>query len=594
MTSPQTLVPEIRFEGFSSAWEQRKLGDEAIEMVAGGDIDKSLLDEYGRYPVIANALTDDGIVGYYAKEYRIKAPAVTVTGRGDVGHAKARTVDFTPVVRLLSVRSRHDVFFLENAINTLNIIIESTGVPQLTVPQLSHYEIFFPPTVDEEIAIGAFFGRIDNLIALHQRRYDQLKNVKKSMLEKMFPRNGANVPEIRFAGFTNAWEQRKFSDTFSTLQNNTLSRAELSQEEGSALNVHYGDILIKYGEILDVSVAALPYIPNADLVSKFKNSILEDGDVIMADTAEDETVGKCSEVLNLQGKPTISGLHTIPCRPVMKFAPGYLGYYMNSGAYHDQLLPLMQGIKVTSISKSALQNTVLSWPTSIDEQTKIGQYFMNLDNLITLHQRKYDRLKNVKKSMLEKMFPRDGANVPEIRFAGFTDAWEQRKVGDCFTERVESMPDGELISVTINDGIKKFSELGRHDNSNDDKSKYKKVCVGDIAYNSMRMWQGASGYSPYEGIVSPAYTVLSPNSGINSKCLAYQFKLPEIIHTFQVNSQGITSDNWNLKYPALSQIEIFVSKDEQEQAKIAKFFENLDNLITLHQRKRGITNLRSP
>ena len=166
-------------------------------------------------------------------------------------------------------------------------------------------------------------------------------------------------------------------------------------------------------------------------------------------------------------------------------------------------------------------------------------------------------------------------------------------MGDCFTERVESMPDGELISVTINDGIKKFSELGRHDNSNDDKSKYKKVCVGDIAYNSMRMWQGASGYSSYEGIVSPAYTVLSPNSGINSKCLAYQFKLPEMIHTFQVNSQGITSDNWNLKYPVLSKIEIFVSKDEQEQAKIAEYFENLDNLITLHQRKYDkLTNVK--
>ena len=175
--------------------------------------------------------------------------------------------------------------------------------------------------------------------------------------------------------------------------------------------------------------------------------------------------------------------------------------------------------------------------------------------------------------------------IPEIRFKGFAKAWEQRKLGDCFTERVESMPDGELISVTINDGIKKFSELGRHDNSNDDKSKYKKVCVGDIAYNSMRMWQGASGYSPYEGIVSPAYTVLSPNSGINSKCLAYQFKLPEMIHTFQINSQGITSDNWNLKYPALSEIEIFVSRNEKEQAKIAEYFEGLDRLITLHQRK---------
>ena len=176
-------------------------------------------------------------------------------------------------------------------------------------------------------------------------------------------------------------------------------------------------------------------------------------------------------------------------------------------------------------------------------------------------------------------------NKPAIRFKGFTDAWEQRKLGDCFTERCESMPDGELISVTINDGIKKFSELGRHDNSNDDKSKYKKVCAGDIAYNSMRMWQGASGCSPYEGIVSPAYTVLTPNSGINSKCMAYQFKLPATIHTFKINSQGITSDNWNLKFPALSEIEIYVSPYEQEQAKIAAYFANLDNLITLHQRK---------
>ena len=164
-------------------------------------------------------------------------------------------------------------------------------------------------------------------------------------------------------------------------------------------------------------------------------------------------------------------------------------------------------------------------------------------------------------------------------------AWEQRKLGDCFRERSESMPNGELISVTINSGIKKFSELGRHDNSNDDKSKYKKVCIGDIAYNSMRMWQGASGYSHYEGIVSPAYTVLKPNVGINSKCLAYQFKLPEMLHTFQTNSQGITSDNWNLKYQILSKIEIAVSKNEEEQAKIARLFSNLDHLITLHQRK---------
>ena len=179
-------VPEIRFKGFTEAWEQRKLGDIASDMVAGGDIDKDLILAEGQYPVIANALTGDGIVGYYDKEYRVNAPAVTVTGRGDVGHAKARLVNFTPVVRLLSVKSEHDVFFLENAINTLKIVIESTGVPQLTVPQLAKYEVAFPRQLDEEEHIGVFFKQLDNLITLHQRELEKLKNIKKSCLENMF------------------------------------------------------------------------------------------------------------------------------------------------------------------------------------------------------------------------------------------------------------------------------------------------------------------------------------------------------------------------------------------------------------------------
>ena len=154
----------------TSSWEQRKLGDIASDMVAGGDIDKDLILAEGQYPVIANALTGDGIVGYYDKEYRVNAPAVTVTGRGDVGHAKARLVNFTPVVRLLSVKSEHDVFFLENAINTLKIVIESTGVPQLTVPQLAKYEVAFPRQLDEEEHIGVFFKQLDHLITLHQRK----------------------------------------------------------------------------------------------------------------------------------------------------------------------------------------------------------------------------------------------------------------------------------------------------------------------------------------------------------------------------------------------------------------------------------------
>ncbi|MDD2217097.1 MAG: restriction endonuclease subunit S [Eubacteriales bacterium] len=184
-----------------------------------------------------------------------------------------------------------------------------------------------------------------------------------------------------------AWEQRKFSDTFSYLQNNSLSRADLNYEKGVVKNVHYGDVLIKFGEILDVERAGIPFISNNEF-NVSGTSLLQNGDIIIADAAEDETVGKCSEIKGIDGTSIVSGLHTIPCRPNKAFASGYLGYYMNSSSYHDQLLPLIQGTKISSISKSALQNTDIHFPDSEKEQLKIGLFFKNLDNLITLHQRK--------------------------------------------------------------------------------------------------------------------------------------------------------------------------------------------------------------
>ena len=260
------------------------------------------------------------------------------------------------------------------------------------------------PSVKEQRQIGTFLDYLDNLITLHQRKYDKLTNVKKSMLEKMFPKNGSNVPEIRFKGFSDAWEQRKLGEVLTSLQNNTLSRADLSSEQGIAKNVHYGDILVKFGEVIDVKTESLPLIADEAVIAKYKSSFLQNGDVIVADTAEDETVGKCTEIAGLGDEIVISGLHTIPYRPVRKFASGYLGYYMNSVSFHNQLLPLMQGIKVTSISKTALQNTDIIYPKSATEQEAIGKYFCQLDNLITLHQRELEKLKNLKKACLEKMF----------------------------------------------------------------------------------------------------------------------------------------------------------------------------------------------
>ena len=182
------------------------------------------------------------------------------------------------------------------------------------------------------------------------------------------------------------WEQRKFSETLSFLRNNTLSRADLSDAEGQTRNVHYGDILIRYGEVLDASRDSLPRIADDAAANGLSCQPLIDGDVIFADTAEDEAVGKCSELRGCRDRRVVSGLHTMACRPLFEFAPGYLGYYFNSASYHNQLLPLMQGIKVISVSKSAIEDTDMQFP-AFEEQKTIGEFFLGLDSLITLHQR---------------------------------------------------------------------------------------------------------------------------------------------------------------------------------------------------------------
>ena len=194
-------------------------------------------------------------------------------------------------------------------------------------------------------------------------------------------------PRIRFKGFTEAWEQRKFDIVFDcTIPNNTLSRAELSYDEGIVLNVHYGDILVKYGSVLDVQRDEIPHIPQS-CREDYSGALLQEGDIIIADTAEDETTGKACEIDNLQGSSIVSGLHTMVCRPRKQMASGYLGYYLNSNAYHHQLLPLMQGIKVLSLSRSNIQKTSVSYPAEVEEQQLIASYFKRFDNLVTLHQR---------------------------------------------------------------------------------------------------------------------------------------------------------------------------------------------------------------
>ena len=416
-------IPEIRFKGFSEDWEERKLGDIATE-TSGGGTPKTTVEKYwnGDIPWIQSSdLKDGNLSDIFSRKYitngglnnsatkLIKGNSIAIVTRVGVGKLAVLPFSYATSQDFLSLSKLNiDIWFSVYALfkkiqGELNAV-QGTSIKGITKEELLSKIIKVPTQPNEQFQIGTFFKHLDHLITLHQRKYNKLVTVKKAMLEKMFPQNGAVVPEIRFKGFTEVWEERKYSETFTKITNNTLSRAELNYNSGLAKNVHYGDVLIKFGELLDVEKDEIPYITDDSLVIKFKTSKLQNGDIIIADAAEDEMVGKCTELVNVGEEIIVSGLHTIPSRPMFSFASGYLGYFMNSSAYHSQLLRLMQGTKVLSISKAVLQDTVIIYPIDGIEQSKIGKYFQNLDNLITLQQRELEKLKNIKKACLEKMF----------------------------------------------------------------------------------------------------------------------------------------------------------------------------------------------
>lgn len=393
--------PKIRFKGFDGDWEQRKLGD-VVDSVDTGKSKFNKEDSSGEYPILGST----SVIGYddkydYEGDFILTARVGANAGNLYRHAGKVKISDNT-----VFIQTSQNIEFLYQLLIQFDVkkLSFGTGQPLVKASELKNLELMIPTDMKEQMRIGMYLKNLDNLITLHQKKCEQLTILKKYMLQKMFPQNGSDKPEIRFEGFTDDWEQRKLGEILIGLQNNTLSRADLLNETGVAKNVHYGDVLIKFGEVLDVSKEKLPMISDESILSKYKSSFLQNGDIIVADTAEDSTVGKCSEIAGLNDEIVLSGLHTIPYRPIEKFASGYLGYYLNSSAYHNQLIPLMQGIKVTSISKSAMQDTDIVYPKSVEEQGKIGDYFQSLDNLITLHQQKCDELRNAKKFMLQNMF----------------------------------------------------------------------------------------------------------------------------------------------------------------------------------------------
>jgi type I restriction enzyme S subunit len=248
------------------------------------------------------------------------------------------------------------------------------------------------PSLPEQKAIAEILSCIDTHIANLTELIEKKKGIRDGALEDLVS------GRTRLKGFDGEWDEYLFDVYFTLLSNNTLSRDKLSRY-GSIGNIHYGDVLIKYHSLV-TDKDEIPRIKTDIDTRSFKR--LQSGDVVIADTAEDDTVGKAIQICGVT-MPLVGGLHTIVCRPNYTTALGYLGYYINSKCYHNQLLPHITGIKVSSISKKAIKTTVLRLPKSIDEQKAIVEVLSSLDSEIASLEEEKDKMLQIKAGAMDDL-----------------------------------------------------------------------------------------------------------------------------------------------------------------------------------------------
>ena len=403
-------------------------------------------------------------------------------------------------------------------------------------------------------------------------------------------------PKIRFKGFGGEWKTVPFFDTFEALKNNSLSRAELSNS-GNVMNIHYGDVLIKYGECVDVSKDVDTFVSDNEVAKKLHQTCaIKNGDIIFADAAEDNTVGKCTEVI-LYDEKVVSGLHTIPVRPKMEFASKYLGFYLNSDSYHNQLLPHIQGTKISSISKRALNQTEVSYPIK-DEQQAVGTYFQHFDTLIQSTTKKIESLKQMKAASLQSMFPQEGETKPRVRFKGFEGDWEKMSLGkETYPAGIKNHDNLPLESYSISNEYGFIPQNVQFENGGTmataDKRMYYIVSKNSFGYNPARINVGSLGY--YTGdddvIVSSLYEIFKTSDRICDSFLLYWFKT----YTFQklIEQYQEGGVRFYFFYDKLCMCHTLIPSYEEQQ-KIASYFTNLDSQITLQtQRLEKLKQIKS-
>ena len=383
-----TDIPAIRFKGFSDTWEQRKLGEiGSVSMCRR--IFKEQTSENGEIPFYkigtfggeADAFISRELFEEYKAKYQYpKKGDILISASGSIG----RTVVFTGKNEYFQdsniVWLNHDKHLDNSFLKCFYSIVKWAGIEGSTIKRLYNDNILNTaitlPSVEEQQKIGAYFENLDNLITLHQRKYDKLTNVKKSMLEKMFPQNGSNVPEIRFKGFTEAWEQRKVSELFKVTRGYVLA-ATLTEP---------------------AKTDEMPYpvyssqTKDNGLMGYYKDYLYEDAITWTTDGANAGTVnyraGKfyCTNVCGVLLSNEVTANQMI-AEALNNVAKGYVSYVGNP-----------------KLMNNVMADIEIMIPTHAEEREKLSVFFRNLDTLITLHQRELEKLKKLKKACLEKMF----------------------------------------------------------------------------------------------------------------------------------------------------------------------------------------------
>ena len=394
-------APAIRFKGFSDAWEQRKVG-EVSESYSGGTPSVGVKEYYGgQIPFIRSAEINSEITELFLTEEGLKNSSARLVAVGDilyalygatsgeVGRARLKGA-INQAILAIKPHTDYDSEYLAQWLRkSKHSIIETYlqgGQGNLSGTIVKELSVDFP-SLKEQKAIGDFFRQLDNLITLHQRKFEKLTNVKKSMLEKMFPQNGSSYPIIRFKGFTDPWEQRKFSDiTFPAGEKN---KDNLPLESYSITNEHGfvpQDEKFENGGTMREADKRMYYIVSP-------NSFAYNPARINVGSIGYQNIGK---------NVIVSSLYEV-FKTSEDVDDRLLWHWFKSPDFQKLIMQLQEGGVRLYFYYDKLCMGEVSLP-SLEEQRKIGKLFDTLDNLITLHQRELEKLQNIKKSMLEKMF----------------------------------------------------------------------------------------------------------------------------------------------------------------------------------------------